>query len=81
MSKVEIQLGNSNVADVGLKRIRKYCGKKAKYITEEEKEKCKAFFKAEEDVFIIEKFPRGIIEHCKLPETIELRKMDIITTT
>ena len=55
--------------------------KKTKYITEEEKQKYKAFFKGEEDVFIIEKFARDIIERCKLPETIEFRKMDIITTT
>ena len=28
MSDIEIQLGYSNIADVVLKRIRKYCGKK-----------------------------------------------------
>ena len=44
MSNTEIQLGYSNIADVVLKRIRKYCGKKTKEITEEEKEKCKAYF-------------------------------------
>ena len=42
MSDVEIQLRHSNVADIGLKRIRKYCDKKTKYITEEEKQKYKA---------------------------------------
>ena len=57
-----------------LKRIRKYCGKKTKDITEEEKQKHKAFFKGQEDVFIIEKLARDIIERCKLPEAIELRK-------
>ena len=30
MSNIEIQLGHSNIADVALKRIRKYCGKKNK---------------------------------------------------
>ena len=44
MSHIEIRLGHSNIADVVLKRIRKYCGKKTKEITEEEKEKCKAYF-------------------------------------
>ena len=44
MSNIEIQLGYSNIADVVLKRIRKYCGKKKKEITEEEKEKYKAYF-------------------------------------
>ena len=44
MSDIEIQLGYSNIADVVLKRIRKYCGKKKKEITEEEKEKYKAYF-------------------------------------
>ena len=37
MSDIEIQLGHSNIANVALKRIRKYCGKKTKDITEEEK--------------------------------------------
>ena len=37
MSDIEIQLGHSNIANVALKRIRKYSGKKAKDITEEEK--------------------------------------------
>ena len=30
MSYIEIQLGHSNIADVELKRIRKYCSKKNK---------------------------------------------------
>ena len=82
MSDVDIQLGFSNIANVALKRIRKYCGKKTKDITEEEKQKYKAFFKSQEGVFIIEKLARDIIERCKLPEAIELRKyQDIITTT
>ena len=44
MSDIEKQLGHSNIADVLLKRIRKYCSKKKKNITKEEKEKYKAFF-------------------------------------
>ena len=40
----------------------------------EEKQKYKAFFKAETGIFIIEKLTRNIIECCKLPEPIELRK-------
>ena len=74
MSDVDIQLGFSNIANVALKRIRKYCGKKTKDITEEEKQKYKAFFKGKEGVFIIEKLTRDITERCKLPEAIELRK-------
>ena len=74
MSHIERQLGHSNIADVVLKRIRKYWGKKTKDITEEEKQKYKAFFKSQEGVFIIEKLARDIIERCKLPEAIELRK-------
>ena len=38
MSDIETQLGHSNIADVVLKRIRKYCAKK-KDITKEEKQK------------------------------------------
>ena len=74
MSDIEIQLGHSSIADVALKRIRKYCGKKTKDITVEEKQKYKAFFKGEEGVFITEKLARDIIERCKSPKAIELRK-------
>ena len=74
MSNTEIQLRHSNIYDIALKRIRKYCGKKTKDITEEEKQKYKAFFEGETGIFIIEKLTRDIIERCKLPEAIELRK-------
>ena len=43
-------------------------------ITEEEKQKYKAYFEGQPGIFIIEKFTRDIIERCKLPETIQLRK-------
>ena len=49
--------------------------KKAKGITEEEKQKYKGFFEGETGIFIIEKLTRDIIERCKLPEAIELRKI------
>ena len=74
MSDIEIQLGHSNIADVVLKRIRKYCAKRTKNITREEKEKYEAFFEGEENVFIFEKLARDIIGRCKLPKAIELRK-------
>ena len=74
MSDVETKIGHSNIDDIALKRIRKYCGKKTKDITKEEKEKYKAFFEDEEGVFIIEKFTGDITEHSKLPKAIELRK-------
>ena len=48
--------------------------KKAKDITEEEKQKYKGFFEGETGIFIIEKLTRDIIERCKLPKAIELRK-------
>ena len=74
MSDIEIQLRHSNIYDIALKRIRKYCGKKTKDITEEEKEKYKAFFEGETGIFIIEKLTHDIIERFKLPEAIKLRK-------
>ena len=80
MSDAEGQISHSNIANAALKRIRKYCGKKTKDITEEEKEKYKAFFEGETGIFIIEKLTRDIIEHSKLPKAIELKKnQDIIT--
>ena len=39
-----------------------------------EKQKYKGFFEGETGIFIIEKLTRDIIERCKLPEAIELRK-------
>ena len=63
-----------NIADAALRRIKKYCGKKIKDITEKEKQKYKAFFKDKDGIFVIEKLTRNIIEHCKLPKAIELRK-------
>ena len=39
MSDVKKQINHSSIADVALKRIRKYYGKKTKDITEEEKRK------------------------------------------
>ena len=48
--------------------------KKTKDITEEEKQKYKAFFEGETGIFIIEKLTRDITKRCKLPEGIELRK-------
>ena len=48
--------------------------KKTKNISEEEKQKYKAYFQSEKDPFIIEKLTRDIIERYILPEAIELRK-------
>ena len=82
MSDAEGQISHSNIANAALKRIRKYCGKKTKDITEEEKRKYKAFFDGETGNFFIEKLTRDITERCKLPEAIQLKKKkDIITTT
>ena len=80
MSDVETQIKHSNIADAVLKRIRKYCRKK-KYITEEEKQKYKAYFEGETSIFIIEKLTHDIIERYKLPATELRKKLDIITTT
>ena len=35
MSDLKTQIKHSNICDIALKRIRKYCGKKTKDITEE----------------------------------------------
>ena len=70
VSDLETQIKHSNIANVALKRIRKYYGIKTKDITEEEKQKDKTFFKREKGIFIIEKLTRDIIERCKLPEAI-----------
>ena len=61
MSDVETQIKHSNICYVALKRSKKYYGKKTKDITEEQKEKYKAFFEGETGIFIIEKLARDII--------------------
>ena len=82
MSDIETQIKHLNIAEVVLGRIKKYYGRKTKNISEEEKQKYKALFEGEIGIFTIEKLTRNIIERCKLPEAIELRKKkDIITTT
>ena len=73
MNDLKTQIKHSNICDIALKRIRKYCGKKTKDITEEEKQKYKAFFEGETGIFIIEKLARDIIERCKLREAIEFK--------
>ena len=73
-SDLETQIKHSNICDIALKRIKKYYGKKTKNITEKEKQKYKAYFKDETGIFIIEKLTRDIVERCRLPEAIELRK-------
>ena len=52
----------------------KSIAEKTKDITEEEKKNYKAFFEGETGIFIIKRLTRDIIERCKLPEAIELRK-------
>ena len=74
MGDVEKQTNHSNIANVVLRRIKKYCSKKAKSSTEEKKQKYKAYFEGEKGIFIIEKLTCDLIERCKLPEAIELRK-------
>ena len=61
MSDVETQIKHSNICDVALKRSKKYYGKETKDITEEQKEKYKAFFEGKTGIFIIEKLARDII--------------------
>ena len=74
MSDLKTQIKHSNICDIALTRITKYCQKKTNKITEEEKQKYKAFFEDETGIFVIEKLTCDIIERCKLPEAIELRK-------
>ena len=48
--------------------------KKQKTLQKKKKKNVKHFFEGETGIFIIEKLTCDIIEHCKLPEAIELRK-------
>ena len=72
MNDVKRETEHLNISDTALRWIKKYCGKKIKDITE--KKKYKAFLKDKDGIFIIEMLTRDIIQHCKLPKAIELRK-------
>ena len=48
--------------------------KRPKNVTQEEKQKYKAYFEGETGIFIIKKLMRDITEPWKLPEAMELRK-------
>ena len=72
MSDLKTQIKHSNICDIALKRIRKYCGKKKRNY-KRRKQRYKAFFEGETGIFIIEELARDIIERCKLPEAIEFR--------
>ena len=48
MSSIEIQLGHSNIFDITLKRIRKYCGKKTKDIKKKKNKNIKHFLKVKQ---------------------------------
>ena len=74
MNDVKRETGHLNISDTALRRIKKYCGKKNKRHYRKRKKKYKAFFKDKDGIFIIEKLTRDIIERCKLPKAIELRK-------
>ena len=74
ISHVGTERGPSNIVNAALRRIRKCYSKKTKSITKEENEKYKAIFEGEEGAFIIEKLAHDIIERCKLPKGIEIRK-------
>ena len=52
MSDIEIQLGYSNIADVVLKRIRKYCGKKKKKLRKKKKKNTKHILKIKQ-IFLL----------------------------
>ena len=45
MNDVERETGHLNISDTALRRIKKYCGKKMKDITEKEKKNAKHFLK------------------------------------
>ena len=55
MYKMVVEITKETWGKCGIKRIKKYYGKKTKDITEEENGKYKAFFVGKTGIFIIEK--------------------------
>ena len=57
MSDIEIQLEHSNISDVALKRIRKYCGKKKQKTLQKKKNKnTKHFLKVKRMLLLLKNF-------------------------
>ena len=74
VSDLETKVKHSNICDIALKRIKKYYGKKKQKTSWEKKNKNIKHILKTKQAFIIEKLAPYIIEPCKLPEAIELRK-------
>ena len=53
MNAVKRETGHLNVSGTALRRIKKYCGKKIKYITEKEKNNKNLFFLKIKNVFLL----------------------------
>ena len=57
MTDVKRQTGHLNIADAALRRIKKYCGKKTKDITEKEKNNTKHFLKGKRVFLSLKSLP------------------------
>ena len=64
MKDIEIQTNHTNIYNIALERIRKYCGKKQKTLQKKKKKNIKHFLKVKQVLSLLKNLTRDIIERC-----------------
>ena len=64
MNEVEIQTNHTNIYNIALERIRKYCGKKQKTLQKKKNKNIKHFLKVKQVLSLLKNLTRDIIERC-----------------
>ena len=64
MKDIKIQTNHTNIYNIALERIRKYCGKKQKTLQKKKKKNIKHFLKVKQVLSLLKNLTRDIIERC-----------------
>ena len=64
MKDIKIQTNHTNIYNIALERIRKYCGKKQKTLQKKKNKKIKHFLKVKQVLSLLKNLTRDIIERC-----------------
>ena len=64
MKDIKIQTNHTNIYNIALERIRKYCGKKQKTLQKKKNKNIKHFLKEKQVLSLLKNLTRDIIERC-----------------
>ena len=64
MKDIKIQTNHTNIYNIALERIRKYCGKKQKTLQKKKNKNIKHFLKVKQVLSLLKNLTRDIIERC-----------------